>query len=572
MAPAPILALALAAIPWLDPTSVKPLQRGVCVTEWTGGERREIPVEVLGVLDAPAPERTSVLIRLLDDKLAGTGVVMGMSGSPVYIDGRLLGALASGFAFAREPLGAVTPFAAMQGIEEQGAEITAAAPKLAQIAALAARTAPPISLLPELGSPEKRGVMPVAVVGIPISTGLGEEILARAGLQAIPAGSHAGIAGIPEAGEMVAALLVWGDAIVAAAGTVTAREGEKMWAFGHPFLGLGRLRVPAARARVVAVQDSYQVPFKIFTVGEQFGTFVADRPAGMLAVVGTPPDGLPVTVTVEEGGSSHTWSFRTAAVPILQPLLVTYLANACLTARGAATGDASVQLEMNLRLEDGQRLGLRQATRGIDALARISALAGAACSFVENSTFAHPALAGVEIVLRRDERLTGATIAEVVTPRTVVAPGELLTIDVRLQPYLAGPVTKRLELRVPPTLPNGAIDLIVADGAAFADYHVQSLAVQPASFADQLSQVELLESASTLVAALESREGGVAYRGTSQKALPPSWSATLVTGLGRRGVERLKTTFEATVRWQAPYPLEGAYRIPLTVRTKQEVQ
>ncbi|MGZ6163900.1 MAG: hypothetical protein ACXWLS_11250, partial [Myxococcaceae bacterium] len=77
-----------AALTWLDPAAVHPGQKGVCVTEWSAGERLEIPVEVVGVLDATGPERQMVLVRLLGERLAGSGVVAGMSGSPVYVDGR----------------------------------------------------------------------------------------------------------------------------------------------------------------------------------------------------------------------------------------------------------------------------------------------------------------------------------------------------------------------------------------------------------------------------------------------------------------------------------------------------
>lgn len=567
------LLLALAAPPtvaWVDPATVQPQQRGVCITEWDGGERLEIPVVVLGVLDAPAPERTSILVRLADARLNGSGVVSGMSGSPVYVDGKLLGAVAYGFAFAREPLAGVTPFALMREITAGSAPATMAPMPLATLTGLAARSVSPLDVLPDIGKAGSQGVLPVAVAGLPLGSGFSERVLAGAGLHAVPAGGDAAINGIPAAGEMVAALLVWGDAVVAAGGTVTAREGGSVWAFGHPFLSLGGVRIPAARARVVAVQDSYQVPFKVFSVGQPFGTFVADRPAGMLAEVGEAPPGLPVRITVDAGGGPRQWNFRLAEVPVLEPLLLTYVTNGCLTARGAAAGDASVSMELSLGFADGRTLRLRQAMRGPDAVARAAVFAGAACGFFETSTFPHPSISSAEVALVHTEQPLGAVIAEAIPARTSVRAGELLTVDVRLQPHQAAPITKRLSIEVPRHTLPGDLDLLVADGAAFSDYRVKTEQISPTGFSGQLAQAAMLESGATLVLALESREGGVAYPGASQPALPPSWSATLSTGLGRRNLQRLKTSIEATTRWEAPYPLEGAFRIPLSVRRPQE--
>src|SRR3972149_5511409 len=116
MAPLLLPLTLTAALAWLDPTTVRPGQKGVCITEWTGGVRREIPVEILGMLDASGPDRSAVLVRLADERMAGSGVVAGMSGSPVYVDGKLLGAIAFGWAFAREPLARGPAFSPMRGI------------------------------------------------------------------------------------------------------------------------------------------------------------------------------------------------------------------------------------------------------------------------------------------------------------------------------------------------------------------------------------------------------------------------------------------------------------------------
>ncbi len=560
-----ILIALVSALSWWDPAAIRPQQRGVCITEWEGGQRREIPVVVMGTLDATSPDREAVLVRLDDPAFAGGGVVAGMSGSPVYVDGKLLGAVAFGWSFAHDPLAGVTPFARMSAIAVGGPAPSAPQPTLAAIAGVVAGSVAPAAVLPALSGDTRRGLLPVAVGGLPLPSGFAADVLSRAALAGIPAGTVATPSGPPEAGEMIAALLVWGDATLAAGGTVTARDGDRIWAFGHPFFSLGNVHIPAARARVIAVQSSYQSSFKVFGVGPAIGAFIADRPAGMLAEVGPVPPGLPLAITVRDASGESSWSFRIAQVPMLEPLLATFLANSCLTARGASNGEATVRLRLELGLADGSRVAVEQSTRGIDALARVSTFVGAAVAYLENSSFPHPAITSLRAELERQENAFGANLSEAIPDRTTVHPGETVTVTVTLQPDRGQPEQRRLAVAVPRDQPVGAVDLIVADGSAWSEYRLRAEGLAAASFADEVEQLAMLESASTLVAALESKERGIARPGVSQPALPPSWSATLATGLGVRGVTRLSTVTVATARWNAPYPLVGAFRIPLTV-------
>ena len=560
-----------AALTWLDPAAVQPGQKGVCVTEWSGGERLEIPVEVVGVLDATGPERQMVLVRLLGEHFAGSGVVAGMSGSPVYVDGRLLGAVAFGWAFAKDPLAGVTPFATMRRIAPGEDAAPAPAPTLAELAALGAGKAEPLAVLRGMPSREGRQLQLAAVGGLPMPTGFARELLDTMGLQAVPAGRGDVPEGPPKPGDMLAVLLVWGDATIAAGGTVTAIDGNRVWAFGHPLYGLGAVRFPAARARVLAIQSSYQNPFKVFAVGTSFGTLVADRPAGVLALVGEQAPGIPVEVRVRDTTGEATWRFRIAEVPILEPLLVTYLSSACLTARGASAGEASVRLALTARMADGRGVTVRQAARGLDALARLSAFAGGVVGFLANSPFPHPDVASVEVQLERAEEASGATIVEVLPARTSVSPGEELVVTVRLKPYRAPAETKRLVITVPPGTPEGSLDLIVADGAWWSEYRLRAEAVVPDDFAGQLAQVALLESSTTMVVALEARDRGVALPGASEPGVPPSWAATLASGLGTKALARLSTAVVAADRVAGSVPLDGAVRVPLTVRPRPEV-
>ena len=573
MHPTAGLLLALAAsLTWLDPATLIPGQRGVCITEWSGGQRREIPITVLGLMDASAPERTAVLIRLDDPELAGMGVPAGMSGSPVMIDGTLLGAVAFGFAFARDPIAGVTPFATMHSIGEKAASAPAPfrAAMVGELAAVATGRIAPGALLPALAPASSGRLGRLAVAGLPLGAGsFGQDLLAGAGWDAIPAGTTSDLASIPAAGDMLAVLLVWGDATIGAGGTVTARDDDTLWAFGHPLFGLGAVRLPVARARVLAIQGSYQNPFKFFSVGAPFGALIADRPAGVLARAGAVPDGIPVAVRVTDPAGGGSWHFHVADMPLLSPLMVSFLTNACLQARGALAGEAAVVMTVTARLRDAREIVVSFAVRSADAPARAAAFAGGVMAVLHNSPFPHPGVAGVEIDLDRRERLDGATIVEAIPARTTLAAGEVLTVAVRLHPHQGVDRHERVEICVP-TDAAGAMDLIVADGSAFADYRLRSGIIVPATFTDQLSQLAMLESSATLVVALESRQRSASLPGATFEAVPPSFGATLASGLGVKAVTWRPTTVIAASRRNLAAPLEGAVRVPLTIRPRLE--
>lgn len=567
-----ILIPLLAAVPAtaaVDVDTVAPGQRGVCITEWDGGERIEIPVEVVGTMDGSGPERDAVLVRILDPRFADAGLAAGMSGSPVFIDGKLLGALAFGWPFAREPLAGVTPIDRMRDITRSGspagalsAGTTLAVSHLASLASGELNPDQVMAGFPHLGSERP---IAVSLSGLPLPDSFGSAVLRAAGLEAVAGAGTTEESSIPEPGEMVAALLAWGDATMAAAGTVTERDGSNLLAFGHPLFGLGDVNLPAARARVLAVQRSYQLAFKLYQVGAPFGGVVADRPAGILVDADQEVAGVPLTVTVKDSTGEQTWHFQVAPTPLLQPLLVTFLVNASLTARGAMLGDATVVMKQTAALEDGRTVSLRHAMQGPDSRARTAALAGALMDLLTNSNFPGPRVAAMDVTLEQREDAPNLRIIQAIPSRTSLRAGQQLAVSVRLQPRNLPAVEKRLLVTVPKNTPPGNLDLIVADGAAWGDYQVRQRGISPTRFDDQLAALEILEPSTNLVAALERRDRGIAVAGRPQPALPPSWAATLALGLGRTGVQRLITVPVSVTRWEAPAPVVGAVRIPLTI-------
>ncbi|HYN23214.1 MAG TPA: SpoIVB peptidase S55 domain-containing protein, partial [Thermoanaerobaculia bacterium] len=269
------------ALPIISIDEVKTGQRGYGLSVFSGTEPERFEVEVVGVArNLFGPGLSYILARLTGKGLETSGVASGMSGSPVFLDGRLAGAVAFSWPFSQEAIAGITPIESMRSLS--GLSLPPATPippmppvELAEL--LAGRI--PVDLLqrelpklrPQLGGD--------AVASIQwATTGFGEKSQGML-QQALGSASSAGEARPGDTqknltpGSAVAAVLVDGDFRLAAVGTVTDRYGDQVLAFGHPFLGMGPIRVPMATAEVVTLLSNQYTSFKISNLGEEIGAF-----------------------------------------------------------------------------------------------------------------------------------------------------------------------------------------------------------------------------------------------------------------------------------------------------------
>ncbi len=323
-----LLAAAAGASAPREPMAVYPLdelrpgQTGEAWSVFSGDSISRFDVEIIDRIPGQAPYDL-VLVRCLGEELERSGVSQGMSGSPVYLDGRWLGAIAFNYSYSREPLAMVTPAEAMLALANQPAGERADAgatlrelPFLADdwTPALARNDDPPLAI--SVG-----GLAPAAL-----------DAMARdyraTGLRLQPMGRAAGGADADdgpetlEAGSAVAVELLRGPISAAAIGTVTRRDGDGIWAFGHPFLGEGPVSLPMASARIHAVMPSLVNSFKLGSVGRTLGAITRDGQAGIYGQLGEAPAMLPLTVSLSPAGEAPlTAEFALARHRRLMPML-----------------------------------------------------------------------------------------------------------------------------------------------------------------------------------------------------------------------------------------------------------
>ena len=300
--------------------------------------------------------------------------------------------------------------------------------------------------------------------------------------------------------------------------------------------------------------------FKFFTVGGELGAMVADRRDGIVGRLGDTAPMVPIEIAVD----GEERSFRAVRHPVLLPLLAAYLSQASQSVRGRVVGDQTVTARIELRYPGHEPTALRFNVSSGQAAAEAAAFVGAVLAYLEASPFAGPPLESLSVRLDTAERLRAARILEVVPSRRVVRPGEQIELRFRLKPHRGPEEVRVLTLQVPPGLPDGRLDVVGADGAAWTAYELKMRPRRPASFDDELQLLAGLVPASTLVAALERPDSGVALPGGSLST-PPGIALQLASALGPN-LETVSYSVVAEAVEAVGVPVAGAQRVQLTVR------
>src|SRR5579864_775411 len=307
--------------------------RGVAYTVFQGIKPEPMDVEVLGVLrNVNGPKGDIILIRLHGQKVEYTGVVAGMSGSPVYIDGKLAGALAFRIGeFSKEPIGGVTPIADMLEInaldKSPAEELSAIKPSVTNVSG---KTAAPGDAAALPGSVQNFADVLKPIDAPLVFNGFSEDAIrqfapqfAAAGIVPVMGAGSVSEDKQPEpleAGSAVSAILVRGDMDIAATCTVTYIDPQRLLACGHPLLQFGSVDLPMNKARVLATLPSPLNAFKIVDTTEQAGVFVQDRHTGIMGVFNKQPDMIPVTLTIQSGSGSKVFHYEVLNNPRLSPV------------------------------------------------------------------------------------------------------------------------------------------------------------------------------------------------------------------------------------------------------------
>jgi hypothetical protein len=495
------LATALAAQTGFFPLQdVKPGMRGTGRTVFSGSQVDEFQVEILGVLDNVGPKESLILARLSGGPLEHAGVMAGMSGSPVYIDGRLVGAVAMAFPFSKDPIAGIRPIQDMMR--------PATAPVERGAIALADRDLTRVLPRPEATLAGEARMVDIAT---PISFGGFSRATLEAfapqlralGLeprQGITAGGKVepgmGNAADLKPGSMISVELMAGDLSVGADGTVTHIDGNRVWAFGHRFLAVGSTALPFARADVIALLPNLNTSFKLASPREWMGIISQDHDTAIAGELGKRAALVPVSIGVSRAGRSVE-SYRVEMVndPLLSPLLLQMAVYSAIDATERTVGASSVRVTGEVEFQNAPapvRLeNMYAADNGSAMLVSLSAAVPVA--YVMQSGFSSLGLKKVAIHIEAFAQKKQLTIDGISVSRREARPGEKVLLNVVLAGENGAETTRQVEYQVPIGAEPGPLYFTVADANTtnFADFR-QILTTSPRSAGQLIATVNNL--------------------------------------------------------------------------------
>ncbi len=590
-----LLALALAtggliaALPAATVTmpvdEVRPGMQGTGLTVFDGAKRSEFTAEVIGVLENSfGPRRNLILARLDGGPLAGSGVIQGMSGSPVYIDGRLVGAVSYSLgSFPKETIAGITPIDEMLRDDTPGPPRTArAAPELTLPLAADSLTR---LLSTRLARPEPFAARPgdVDAVGLPADAGTSYGVRLRpiatpltlsgftpaafdriasmfgpAGLAPVVGGTVAGRTaaqsdGPLEAGDAVGVSLMQGDLSMAGTGTVTLVEGDRVYAFGHPFYNLGASRFPMTRAWVHTVLPSQLISSRIATVGETLGTIDQDRSSGISGSLGPGPRLVPVRITLDapERERSDTFEFEVVDDAIFTPLLAYNAMLNTLFSHNRQTGAATYAVRGEVTLAGLPAARFEETFAGNAATVLASAyVAGPLTALVDNG-LEPVTIERVDVSVTARDGTRTAELERVWLDDPRPRPGRTVPLRLAIRAR-DGEVDIRTVMVDLPSAARGRVRLLVADGATLAREERQQagLAARPTSLRHLIDALNTARRNDRFYVQLRRGDAGAVVNGRRLPSLPRS--VLDVLGADRAGAGLARMSSAALREWEVP--------------------
>ncbi len=454
---------------------VRPGMKGVAYTVFQGTKPEPMGVEVLGVLrNLNGPRSNMILVRLIGEKPEYTGVVAGMSGSPVYINGKLVGAL--GFkigSFSKEPIGGVTPIAEMLEINEFDQSLPPPSVTSAKHGSIEKTSSPGVPATGEMQgyaqylqpidspfvfngfteSTLKQFSGQLSAAGITPVMGVGASSSERQPDPLVP-------------GSAVSAILVRGDMDVAATCTVTYMDKDHLLACGHPLLQYGKVDMPMTKATVVATLASPLNAFKIVNTTEPVGAFVQDRHTGILGRFNHEPQMVPVTLSIHGAGAPREFHYEVLNNPKLTPLMMMATVFNALQGMNQYGEETTYHMNGRIHVNGYPDVRLTNMFSPVDSQPTAFAVAmalGDHFGRIYDNPFETPKIQGVSLEFDLESDRHSAVLESARTDVTEARPGDEITIEAVLRPYRGERIVRQVPVRIPTSVPKGNLRILVSD-------------------------------------------------------------------------------------------------------------
>ena len=456
------LALILLTTTLLHATDILPSSqltkgmKGKGHTVFSGSRVDTFDVEILGLLTDQIPGENRVLIRCSGPIVQKSGIIAGMSGSPVYIDGKLAGAVSFGWEFGSEPIGGLTPIEIMRDIitryeTGRGDE------------RIRFERMPDVT---RILKPDNRSMVPPELEGF-----LQQNWFMSSGFEDLPfrhmrgggAGSDPDAPTSLEAGGSIAVALVRGDLNLFGLGTVTEISENRVLAFGHPMFGLGSVSLPMHTASVLATYPSLRISNKIGGIGPEVGTIVEDRNAGILGITGRTAPTIPLSVKLNLPGATREYAMEIAEHPILSPFLVNLSLSSLLQGICVQVGYNTFNAKGRIDMTGHPSIKLEALVPDAATTAMSTQVATIVQAILQNP-FDETRITGITLDLNYTENLRVAQLMKVKADKARVRPGESVHLQLYIKPFQREMFIKNVTLQIPDNIPDGTYIVEAGDG------------------------------------------------------------------------------------------------------------
>ena len=589
---------------------IRPGMVGVGRTVFEGTELQDFKVHILGVLrNMQGPKRDLILARLEGGPLGETGVAQGMSGSPVYIDGRLIGAVSYSIGpFSKEAIAGITPIAEMKDATAVPRRANAANARLdlpitpegltMALAAVHNRVAPfarrpadvqvlrigdlPAQAAPQLGAMLRPVSTPLLLGGFePEVADLIGHAFRGAGFNPV---LSAGAGGTSETksieplreGDAIGVALVRGDLEMGATGTVTHIDGDRVYAFGHPFFNLGPAEFPLTRAYVYTMLPSLMTSFKISSMGDTIGTMQQDRATAIAGTLGKGPSLVPMTVTLQSDRgqgrpSRRVLKYQVVNDQLFTPLLAYVALFNTLTSYERQFGAATVSIKSKATLKGHGELALEDVFAGESPLLGASAAVAGPLAMLLTNDIEPVAIESLDVTVTTTESPRTANIERVwlddIRPRA----GRTVPLKILTRSYRGEEKITTVPIDIPANASN-ELSILVTDGRQLNAIEQRELrrSLQPQSVAQMLRVLNDTRRNNRIYVRLLMGTPGAVVNGEPMAALPPSVLAVLESD--RNGGSFTPIRSATLGEWQIPMESAVSGSRVLTIAVEKVAQ
>ncbi len=556
--------------------------KGTGKTIFRGNSAGDFTFTVLGFIEKFVPGKNLIIVELESPLLEGSGVVAGMSGSPVYIDGRLIGAVAYGFNFSKKPIAGVTPIedilaagehtSPSYSIDISNIKVQFDRENVGRIADLIrgelvrrATTTPvseivPIRLVGASQGIHPRALGPLNAMFSPVSS-----LQVTRKLDRTPPSDE--LFRIHPA-DAAAVPLIRGDFEYSASGTVTHVDGKRVYLFGHPFFNLGTVNFPLHKAEVVTMVPSYQNSFRLTASRNMIGTVIQDRFSCLQADLGDGPYMIPLKVFLKR--RNRNFSIEMVDHPLLTPALTAVAMENIFISEYQQYGFNSIRVKGRIFVENEKNIIIDDLFSGTSSFSEFSNLLMAVQFFLMNNPEKRIKIQKLDFEITGSEIVRRTNLENVILDKNAYAPGETIRAKLFFRNERGNMVSEETGLRAPGLKPGSPFLILVGDKDEIVRFDAKNIKTSyfPTRLSHLVRAINNLRKNNRVYFKVMTPASGLFVKGYEYSHLPPSMKSVLEYNATSNNQSRIQYSTLAEYQMELPAVVRGRKLFKLKIRER----